>query len=238
MPKSKVWKNAWFPVYLVISGSIGMKTMQFRVMTLILKALVCLTVFVVRQINKASKNLMKYYTKLISLLFFLNICLLPVFSYDRHVPEKKQSGDVGIGAGIDYGGFGIQLNQFFWPICLVGGYGYNNVYFLPFGGVKYYFSTIQNKIKYALYIKVIYGYNAVIIIKDGPKDFYCGFTPGIGTDIRFGKKKWYGLNFDLNFPVRTKKYKRDYDNFKITYSNFNQTTLPIAISIGIQFSLD
>ena len=181
---------------------------------------------------------MKYYTKSIALFFFLNLCVVSVLSFDGDELVKKRSGDIGIGAGIDYGGFGIQLNQFFGPVCLVGGYGYNQVYFLPFGGVKYYFQPIVNKINLEPYIKVIYGYNAVIIIKNGPKDFYCGFTPGIGTDIRFGKKKSYGLNFDLNFPIRTKKYKRDYDNYKITYSNFNQTTLPIAISIGIQISLD
>ena len=163
---------------------------------------------------------------------------MPGFSQRSEPRLKKRSGDIGIGAGIDYGGFGIQANQFIGPICLTGGYGYNKVYFLPFGGVKYYIPLDKYDIIFAPYIKVIYGYNAVIIIKNGPKDFYSGFTPGVGTDIRFGKKKSFGFNFDINVPIRTKKYIRDKDFYKLIYPSYKPNILPVSLSLGFQVCLD
>jgi hypothetical protein len=181
---------------------------------------------------------MRYSRKSIILLLILIFPILPGSSqYDKPI-RKKHSGDIGIGAGIDYGGFGIQINQVLGPVCFIGGYGYNKVYFLPFGGIKYYlpFNIYENY--FAPYLKVIYGYNSVIIIKYGPKDFYYGFTPGIGTNIRFGKRKSYGFNLDLNIPIRTKKYKKDFETYRLLYGNIKQSFLPILISLGVQASLD
>lgn len=182
---------------------------------------------------------MKYFTKSILILFFLNFYILTVFSNEGYqISRKKYTGDVGIGIGIDYGGIGIQVNQLLKSIYLIGGFGYNSVYFLPFAGIKYYILEKNSENFFIPYVKVVYGYNAVINIQYGPKDFFCGFTPGIGTDIRFGKQKTFGINVDLNYPLRTKKFKDSYDNYKRLYSNFKQEFLPISLSIGLQINMD
>jgi hypothetical protein len=181
---------------------------------------------------------MRYYKKSIAIFLLLIFFFLPGFSQKAVHKPKKSTGDIGLGAGIDYGGFGIQLNQIFGPIYLTGGYGYNNVYFLPFGGLKYFVPLNEPDLIFAPYIKVIYGYNTTIIIKNGPKKFYFGITPGIGTNIRFGKTKSFGFNFDINVPVRTKNYKKDREYYKLIYSTYKPDVLPLSFSLGIQICLD
>jgi hypothetical protein len=181
---------------------------------------------------------MKYYTRFISLIFFIILFILPAYNQYRERKQKIRSGDIGVGAGIDYGGYGMQINQFLGPVCIMGGYGYNQVYFMPFGGIKYYMPLEEYDLNFAPYVKVIYGYNSVIIIKNGPSEFYWGLTPGIGTEVRFGKTKSYGFNIDINIPVRTKRFKRDLDYYKLIYSDYKKDFLPVALSLGLQVSLD
>jgi hypothetical protein len=180
---------------------------------------------------------MRYYRKLIAFLVILIVPILPVNSQHNEL-FKKHSGDIGIGTGIDYGGFGIQVNQFLGPVCFIGGYGFNYIYYMPFGGIKYYILPKNTDNIFAPYLKVIYGCNAVIIIKYGPKDFYYGFTPGIGTNVRFGRIKSVGFNLDINIPIRTKKFNKAFDNYKMLYGNFEKTIFSFPISFGFQIALD
>ena len=58
-------------------------------------------------------------------------------------------------------------------------------------------------------IKVMYGYTTLI---DEPSagmynKTYYGFSLGLGTEVRFGRRKAYGFDFDVLFPFRSEEYE-------------------------------
>lgn len=118
--------------------------------------------------------------------------------------------DFGVGVGIDYGGI-LGVNALFCPIPHLGlfaGVGFQ------FGGIGWnlgargYILPKTSKYLARPFLKAMYGVNAATVVL-GSSDYranYTGPTIGIGTELRFGKKRSNGLNIELNSPFRSQEY--------------------------------
>lgn len=142
----------------------------------------------------------------------------------------------GLGAGLDYGGIGIKAQ--FKPtesIGIFGGVGYN-LYELGYNaGASYHLLTDK---KVSPFFTAMYGYNGVIKIQNRTdlSKAYFGPTIGVGCDI-FNRLHRDKLTLELLVPFRSSEFKDHYDALKAAGVQFNNAPLPIAISIGYNFSI-
>jgi hypothetical protein len=150
----------------------------------------------------------------------------------------SQSGNmnVGIGAGIDYGGFGGRFT--FLPsekFGLFAGLGYNLDGAGFNGGAQYKFSTEKRVRPYAI---AMYGYNGVIRAEnaDGTTDSksYYGPSFGIGIELKSRKNESNFWNFELLVPIRSGEFSDDIDTLKDSGYDVTEP-LPIGFSIGYHF---
>ena len=191
---------------------------------------------------------MKNRAKKFSSMLVLIVLLCPsVFSQDQ-IPvrderiskppvEAVHKLDLGVGFGIDYGGLlGIQFG--FAPIQHLTVFASGGYYVLGFGwqvGLKGLFIPKTSKHILRPYLKATYGTHSAILV-DGTTEYdkiYTGFTIGAGLELRFGKQKKNGFDFDLNVPLRTIDYWDDFNTLKHDPDyEVTQEPLPVAFSIG------
>ena len=159
-------------------------------------------------------------------------------------PEQEDPADqwrppagpwIGPGFGMDYGGFGLQIE---WQIAQSGlslfvGGGYNTLELGINGGLS---MRILPQKALTPVVKAMYGYNAVLKFKgqDALSKTYYGFTPGAGLQYGDGKTRY---EFLLLVPIRSQQFHEDYDGYKAAGMEFNPDILPVAVSLGIRFSL-
>jgi hypothetical protein len=139
--------------------------------------------------------------------------------------------------GLDYGGLlGLQFG--YSPVKHLLLFASGGYHLIEFGweiGIKGIYPS--NTIDHAFrpYVKLMYGNNAVIYV-DGLDEYnktYKWFTPGLGAQVRFGKMKKNGLDFNLDIPIRNQEYKDDYERLKNDPRvEITGEQLPIAISFG------
>jgi len=150
--------------------------------------------------------------------------------------------NLGIGMGMEYGGFGGNLTVY--PIDFVGiylgggyalaGFGYN-------AGVKVRFISRE---KYSIvnpYLHAMYGYNASIKIQDADefdKLFY-GPTFGFGLDFGpRGPKKGY-FTLAINIPIRSSEVNDYMDDLEENHGvEFETGLLPIAFSVAYRVTIN
>ncbi len=140
---------------------------------------------------------------------------------------------VGVGVGMNYGGLGMNLTyaplKFF---AITGHAGYNLANANAGISANLY---LNNRTKtYRPNIKVMYGYNAAIKVigYSTSNTSYYGVTFGIGNEFRFGQKKQHGFDVNILFPIRSQKFKDDYDNLSISS---NLLLWPVTFSFGYHF---
>lgn len=148
---------------------------------------------------------------------------------------------LGFGAGLDFGGLGMKA-EFLpaeWLGVFVGG-GYNLVE--PAFNVGASAKILPGK-HVTPTLLFMYGYNAAIKIKNGfsnadvfRKSYY-GFTTGAGIDLQAGRYNNNKVCFALLVPFRTSQFHHDYDGFEEASYEFNPKAIPIAFTVGYQFSL-
>ena len=145
--------------------------------------------------------------------------------------------DIGVGMGINYGGFGWSVA--FAPIPFVsieGNCGYNMVEPVGGGAINVYIIPKDNAKTYSMAVKSMYGYNAVLLTVDGDmesKSFY-GLSFGLSNELRFGSRKRSGINLDLIIPIRSSDVGDYYDEL-VDYGYEMSSLFPVAISIGYHF---
>jgi hypothetical protein len=145
--------------------------------------------------------------------------------------------NIGLGGGIDYGGFGGRISiltsqklEFF------GAIGYNLLGIGLNGGVDW---RILPQSRICPYFGAMYGYNAVIKVKGAEmyNKTYYGPSWNLGLEFWSRRNKSF-FNFELIVPIRSSEYHKDIKDLKnnqnITFSN---VPLPFGISIGYHFSL-
>jgi hypothetical protein len=145
--------------------------------------------------------------------------------------------NIGLGAGIDYGGFGGRATilvaeklEFF------GALGYN---LLSAGfniGAEY---RLMPKSRLCPFLGAMYGYNAVIKVEglDEYNKVYYGPSFGAGLEI-WSKKRPTFINLELILPLRSQAYHDAITSLKNNPSVvFTSEPIPIAFSIGFHFIL-
>lgn len=153
------------------------------------------------------------------------------------MPPIHHKVDLGAGIGLDYGGLmGLQLG--YCPITHLLIFASGGYHLIELGwevGIKGIYPANTIRHVFRAYGKVMYGNNSVIYV-DGLDEYnktYRGVTPGLGVQIRFGKMKNNGFDFDLNIPIRSQAYKDDYERMKNDPRvEVLSDPLPVAISFG------
>jgi len=152
--------------------------------------------------------------------------------------QNNQQVYFGLGMGLDYGGlFGGKIEYL--PVKnfgLYGGLGYN---LLSVGwnvGATYKILPDKNV---SPNLMLFYGYNGVTKVEGAPEYEMTsyGVTIGGNLDIKVGRKG-NKLSVGLFVPIRTQKFKDNYDAMKNDPRiELKNELMPIAISIGYNFAL-
>jgi hypothetical protein len=157
---------------------------------------------------------------------------LVYFNLTAQTPGRVNEG---LGIGIDFGGFGAQVAYQPGKIFSVfGALGYNLAGAGYNLGLKASFPT---KKRVEFYLSGMYGYNAVLIIKDNSSGDKIYYGPSFGAGIAI-KSRNMGMSFlslGLIFPIRSGDFQDDIDALK--YSGYDVSEpLPIGISVGYHSS--
>ncbi len=183
---------------------------------------------------------MKTLKKLCVLLFFITAINVSAQENSAVVPDYDKIS-LGLGMGLDYGGFGGNI--LYYPAPKIGlfiGVGY------PLAGVGYNVGVklrlLTNKpSKVNAYLLGMYGYNSSIYIKDG-KDFnklFYGPTFGLGLDTHYNPKKTGYWSFALLIPVRGSDVDDYINDLKNNHNvEFKNDLFPLGFSVGYRIVID
>ncbi len=143
--------------------------------------------------------------------------------------------NLGLGMGLDYGGFGMRLSYL--PtntFGLFGSLGYNlNGAGFNFGG---FYRFAPDK-KICPYLIAMYGYNAVIVVQNATHYNQTYLGPSIGVGFEFhGRNPKRFFNIELLLPFRSKEYKDDLQALKDDPNiSFKNEPIPVAFCFGYHF---
>lgn len=145
---------------------------------------------------------------------------------------------IGLGGGLPYGGFGMKLTQqLTQELDVFGGVGYNLV------GVGYNVGLqvkIPSERRAQFFFNGMYGYNAVIKIKNLESSEKSYYGPSFGAGLKLKSRKLNGSYWDfaLVVPVRNKEFKEDQDFYAKSslVENFTKA-FPVLLSVGYNFQI-
>jgi hypothetical protein len=149
----------------------------------------------------------------------------------------RRWGDAGFGIGLDYGGV-IGVKATFYPVSYMGVFAAGGWELINVGwnvGVLGRILPADGRYAARPYLKVMYGVNGATKVdqKSRYDKMFYGVTVGAGLEIRFGKKRKSGINFDLNFPFRSPEfYKQVSDMENDSEIKMQNSVLPVAFSLG------
>jgi hypothetical protein len=156
------------------------------------------------------KKLFCFFILIIFIKYNVNAISFGYFSDNKDTIKNSYHPQVslGIGAGLDYGGFGGRLTSLPYKyLSLFIGFGYN----LSDVGVNLGGSLrlLPNNLICPT-ISGMYGYNAVIIVTGAKNthETYYGGSLGFGLELRSKKLKNY-LSFGLYIPFRSEAYNNE-----------------------------
>lgn len=176
---------------------------------------------------------------LIGVLLLVGTASLHSQYYDRPTVEvetrhAKPSSTLGVGAGLDYGGFGMRLTQTFGDdVSVFAGLGYNIVGAgVNFGAL----GRIPISAKSDLTPMLMYGYNKLTFDpKSAPdENIHYGATFGLGLETYdFFDNHW---SFALLFPVEGSTYGHAVSSQGAdSPTPLSPLSLPIDLSVGYHF---
>lgn len=175
----------------------------------------------------------------IVLVFCLILISAALFGQAAEAPIMYNAkNNIGLGAGLDYGGFGIRYT--YMPAPKVGVFGSLGYILVGPGynfGANYKFSPDR---RVTPYLTGMYGYNAAIKIVGASQwdKIYYGPSFGFGVEVKRRNKTKNFWNFALLVPVRSAEYKSDMDVLLNNPDIEISELLPITFSIGFHFGLD
>lgn len=169
-------------------------------------------------------------------LFFIAFGLLLLNS--TALAQSANTATVGLGLGLEYGGFGGQVGyQIDDQLGVFVGFG---TAFVSSGynvGAKY---LLKGKSKEQFFLEAMYGYNAIIFV-DFPsggkvRNVYYGpsFGGGVNLPNKGGKSFWH---LGLLVPIRSSAYRNQWNAIKNDPDIDTTFSLPFSVSIGINFKL-
>ncbi len=146
---------------------------------------------------------------------------------------------IGVGAGLDYGGFGGNLT--FYPIKglgLFGGVGYALAGVGFNTGVKYRYIPKKPDARVRPFALAMYGYNAAVAVLNAShhnKLFY-GPTLGAGIDLLGQAQKRGYWSFGVFVPIRKPEVKEYIEDLENNFgADFTNSLFPVTVSIGYKF---
>ncbi|MBL7857853.1 MAG: hypothetical protein JNM57_09200 [Cyclobacteriaceae bacterium] len=175
--------------------------------------------------------------KTIIVITCLIVMQLPVMAQDQDPSAEWSKVNIGLGIGIDYGGFGGRFTVL--PAERFGlflGLGYNLVGAGYNVGATYRFLPAK---RVCPTINAMYGYNGVIKVQNASQfdKAYYGASIGGGVEFRTRNPKNY-FNLELIIPFRPQAFYDDVDDLKNNSAiEFQTEPIPIAFSIGYHFGL-
>ena len=184
------------------------------------------------------------YLPLMKQLALLLICA-PTFlaAQDYVQPQQRpESNDMawnlGLGLGIDYGGFGAQLQcRPAPPLVIFAGGGYALSGFGYNAGVQ---GRILPSAKWCPFISAMYGYNAVIVVQ-GASEFnqlYYGPSVGVGLEDHRRDNADNFWRFELILPFRPQEFQDDMDALKKNpVIDIKSEPPPFSFSVAFHFGL-
>ncbi len=163
-------------------------------------------------------------------------------SLDKSDYDFHSIADLGVGIGLNYGGFmGAQIQYV--PLNHLAIFGSAGFYLVGFGwqigAIGYLMPKVPSK-KFRVYGTAMYGTNVAIAVSNADEynKIYLGPTIGAGLEMRFGKSKRNGINIDLFYPIRSDEYEQDWTKIKNDPLMTDYTEpLPITISVGYHYEI-
>lgn len=155
-------------------------------------------------------------------------------------PPKSNSMEwnLGLGLGIDYGGIGAQVQcRPAPPLVMFAGVGYVLAGFGYNAGVQ---GRILPDAKWCPFISAMYGYNAVIVVKDASQynRLYYGPSIGVGLEdhLRDNRKNFW--RFELILPFRPQEFQDQIDALKKNpLIEISSEPPPFSFSVAFHFGL-
>lgn len=150
---------------------------------------------------------------------------------------KNHVFDFGAGYGLDYGGLVGVKASYILPFPHISIFGAAGVQVKGFGwnaGTTFHILPENNKYLFRPNVKIMYGINRSTIVIGASKydKMFTGFTPGVGFEFMFGRKKANGFDLDLNIPISSQKFTDHLEMIDNDPYIGPMTMLPIAFSIG------
>jgi hypothetical protein len=156
---------------------------------------------------------------------------------DSPVTLSPSRLNVGLGAGIDYGGFGGRLTiltseklEFF------GAVGYNTLGAGFNGGIEY---RLKPQSYVCPFFGAMYGYNSVIKVPGGEmyNDVYYGPSWNMGLEL-WSRKQAGFFNIEIIIPIRSHEFWSDVKKMKNNPDLvMDGAILPVSIGVGYHFAL-
>ena len=145
--------------------------------------------------------------------------------------------DLGVGVGLDYGGF-VGIKGAFLPIPNLSVFGSAGYYLIGLGwntGITWHILAPGPKRWIRPNLKLMYGTNGATVVS-GAKSYnkiFTGLTPGFGIELRFGRGKRNGFDLDINVPIHGNDFHNQVDRMKSDERLVGAIKiLPVAISFG------
>jgi hypothetical protein len=168
--------------------------------------------------------------------FLLMIFVMSGFMTHEMFSQPVSKFNLGLGAGLDYGGFGAQLSYIpvNWAVVF-GSAGYNLNAAGYNLGVKV---SYPSESRVEGHLTGMYGYNAVLIVKSGSTGSVTYYGPTVGAGMILKSKNRAGRfwSFELLLPFRAKEFHDAIDSLDQLGYDINEP-LPLGFSVGYHFSI-
>jgi hypothetical protein len=180
-------------------------------------------------------------TKLIALLLLFLLAIKLNAQDSNSVPRSGAEMTLGLGLGLDHGGYGGNL--ILYPVKQVGFFisgGYAMAGFGVNGGLKIRFITDETYtiVPYGL---AMYGYNAAIFVKNAKQynKFFYGPSFGLGLDFDKNSNNVGYWSLAIIVPLRNDEVNDYIEDLKNNHGvKFKNDLFPIAFSFGFNFMMN
>jgi hypothetical protein len=171
-------------------------------------------------------------------IFLLALLSLLTGSLTNVTAQSQQKALFGLGAGLDYGGFGIKGE--FQPVKSLGifaGFGYNLADPAYNAGLSFKLAPEKRIVPTLV---AMYGYNGALKVKYafGSTFHKTYYGPSIGAGVElYSPDRKTNWTFELFLPFRSSAFHDQYDEFERDGVDFKTGILPVTITIGYNFSV-
>jgi hypothetical protein len=176
---------------------------------------------------------------LLALLLAPTVNLAQDYVAPAHSPNGTGlQWNIGLGLGLDYGGFGAQVQcRPAPPLVMFAGGGYALAGFGYNVGAQ---GRILPDARWCPFVSAMYGYNAVIVVTGASQydQVYYGPSFGLGVEMHRRDNAKNFWRFELLLPLRDKAFQEGLDALKKNpLIKVSSEPPPFGIGVGYHFGL-